>query len=215
MKKQSITDSNLHVCVGFDVSSETVGIGVIYLLNDKIIDIKYEYYKPLDKKVDELKSIFALYGFICRRLYEIYDEGCLLAEDNKAKFNFQVFVENYLLFMEGRSTAKTITTLCVYNRTVCLAIFNSRAIIPMLLPVVTIRSVLKKLSNGSERIDKEHVPEALENIVNQFWAGEKKWIFDFEYKRNKKPKAECYDMADGIAVSLAGMFKTGLIKVKK
>ena len=40
MKKKSITDSNLHVCVGFDISSETVGIGVIYLLNDKIIDVK-------------------------------------------------------------------------------------------------------------------------------------------------------------------------------
>jgi len=211
-----VIDDQIHVCVGFDVSSETVGYSIFYIQNNKIIKLEYEYYKPEDKKIDELNSIYKLYGFICKLLLSIKRDAELYCNDNNLKDPIiHVYVENYLLFMKGHSTAKTITTLSVYNRTVCLAIFNALAIVPMLLPVITIRSVLKKMSDSVDRIDKEHVPDAIELIINKFWENKNKWFFEWEYKRNNKPKVECFDMADGIAAGLAGMFKTNLLKVEQ
>jgi hypothetical protein len=53
-EKQVIKNDELNVCIGFDVSSSTVGFGVLYIKNDEIVKVDYSYYKPEDKKEDPL-----------------------------------------------------------------------------------------------------------------------------------------------------------------
>jgi hypothetical protein len=208
-EKQVIKNDELNVCIGFDVSSSTVGFGVLYIKNDEIVKVDYSYYKPEDKKEDPLKSIVALYDFVEEKLNNIKKQA--IDYNTNSKVNMHACVEDFLLFMEGQSSARTITVLSVYNRTVCLAINRVLGVNPLLLPVATIRSSLKKMSGQSNRVDKDHVPEVVEKIINLHRKANLPWKFRWITNRNNNPIKECYDMADGLAAGLAGSFKLNLI----
>ncbi len=192
------------ICFGFDVSSSTVGICSLHVCDKKIIKVEYSYYKPKDEKETELGKIFKLYDHIFNYILE---------QDKKYKnVDYKVFVEDFIMFMPGKSSARTITILSVYNRTVCLAANHCLKIEPELLPVATIRSVLKKVSGNSERVDKEHVPEVLEKIIKKDLPN---WNFRWSVNKKGIPIDECYDQADGIAAALSGAFRSGILENEK
>lgn len=192
------------ICFGFDVSSSTVGICSLYVCNKKITKVEYSYYKPKNKNETELGNIFKLYDYIFNYISE---------QQKKYKnVEYKVFVEDFIMFMPGKSSARTITLLSVYNRTVCLAANHCLNIEPELLPVATIRSVLKKVSGNLDRVDKEHVPEVLEKIIKDHLPD---WNFRWSVNKKGVPIDECYDQADGIAAAVSGSFRSGILEHEK
>lgn len=196
-----------NILFGFDVSSSTVGISCLHICKNKVVKIDYSYYKPKDKSETELGRIFELYKFIHSYMLGVKEQF------QNENVEFKAYVEDFIMFMPGKSSARTITLLSVYNRTVCLAAYHCLGVEPQLLPVATIRSILRKMSGGTDRIDKEHVPEVLEIIINKFSS--LKWKFRFLVNSKNNIIEECYDMGDGIAVAVAGAFTDEILKSKK
>ena len=169
--------------LGFDASTSTIGISVIDWEDPNKPQLVFcNYFKP-PKHGDIFYRLSCVRSFV----FELLD---------KYQPDY-VALEDIILFMKGKSSAKTVTSLAVLNRTVGLAIYNHFGKSPHLLNVRRIRSLLKL---KSESPSKEDMPE----LVSQHLG------IPFPYKyitkgknKNIKIATESYDMADGIAVSLA------------
>src|SRR5690606_27905980 len=100
------------IILGLDISTSTVGIGILSKdENNKINLLHSEYYKPikLDKNKCELDRIKETYEYI-NKIIDIY----------KPDF---IFVEEYLKFMKGKSNNKSILNLAIINRAVSSMIY--------------------------------------------------------------------------------------------
>lgn len=183
--------------LGLDASTSTIGISVIDYTDDGEMTLVYcNYFKP-PKNDDIFIRLAAVRGFI----FDLLDK---YKPDHVA-------IEDIILFMKGKSSAKTITGLAVLNRTVGLAVLNHYGTSPVLLNVLKIRHAIKIDTLPS----KEEIPELVAKHLN----------IDFPYKYKTKGKAkgkiavESYDMADGIAVGLAFIKlskpKAKIVKKKK
>jgi len=217
--KPILNPDALNIVVGWDVSSTTIGWGALYFLGNKIHQVEYGYYKP-EEKDNKLLSLVLVKQHVADILENAFHKNI------KGQYGLVTMysgVEDFLLHMEAKSSANTITMLSVYNRTVCMSVFDFLAAaneecvafkdnIPRLLPVATIRSILRKLSGQEERVDKEHVPDVVEEIINSKWYDSSSaWTFRRLTKRTGKMQDECFDMADGLAVAVATANKLGLL----
>lgn len=166
--------------MGLDASSTTIGVCLLRY-DDKKIELEHvSYYKP-PKKGDVFERLQAVREYI-------FDMTATLKPD-------AVALEDIVLFMGGRSTARTITTLTALNRTVGLAILDKTDSSPHLYNVMKIRHQIKE---GKKIPKKEDVPERVAAILE----------IDFPYKLNKRKNIakENEDMADAIAVALCHIF---------
>jgi len=163
--------------LGLDAITNTIGICVLdFTLDGKFDLVIASYYKP-PKKGHPIERL-AITKSAIEKIIEKYKPD-------------HVALEDIILFMKGKSTAKTTTSLASLNRTVGLAVYDKINAPPTLLNVLTIRHAIK---NG-EVPDKEKIPETVASKLNiQF-----PWV----YNKNNKPIVENYDVADGIAVALA------------
>lgn len=169
--------------LSFDASTTTIGISVINYepmvsfnkANPKLI--YHDFFKP-PKDGDIFERLAVVRNFVFEKL-EKYNPD-------------DVALEDIILFMKGHSTAKTVSSLAVLNRTVGLAIFNHAGHSPHLLNVMKIRHALKK---DKELPPKETIPELVAEHLS----------IEFPWRFNKKEKVivENYDVADAIAVGLA------------
>lgn len=163
--------------LGLDASTNTIGICVLdFTLDSKFELIFASYYKP-PKKGHPIERL-AMTKIAIENLIEKYKPDHIALED-------------IILFMKGKSTAKTTTSLAALNRTVGLAIYEKTTCPPVLLNVLTIRHAIK----NKEVPDKEKIPDTVSEKLNITFP----WILN----KNGKPIAENYDIADGIAVALA------------
>lgn len=123
---------------------------------------------------------------------------------------YSVGVEDFLL-SHPTTSAKTITTLSVYNTTVCMAAYNWLGIEPQPIHIATIRATLRNLAEIDKKdvFSKEHVPAAIEKIINKYYPS--KWKFRILTKRTGNISAETYDMSDAIAVAITYAYKAGLL----
>jgi len=207
----------LDVIIGWDVSSTTVGWAALYVKDGYIINVDYSFYKPEDKE-NKLASLIKLQENVNIIITKVYESVATCFRNfgysGLNKVNYHVGVEDHLLFMKGKSSAQTITTLSVYNRTLCMAVYNKTGIVPTLMPVATIRSILRKLSGSKEIIDKDHVPQTVESIIGSNWMGAREWKFRWLQNQIGNTAVECFDMADGIAAAISCAYLCGVIKGK-
>jgi len=174
--------------ISLDCSSTTVGIAILDAIDNKITLIHQEYFKP--PKSDKA-SIFERLDAAKKHITKILDG-----------YNPEEFaIEDIILFMKGKSRAKTIIPLALFNRTMGLLWFERTGKHPHLLNVMSIRHRLK-LSKVLP--DKEDMPE----LVAKHLGIE----FPYYYKINKKTKKqeimeESRDVADSIAVGIAFIFE--------
>lgn len=164
--------------LSLDASTTTIGLAVFDY--SKFSDVKLvhnEFYKP-PKNGNIFERLAEVREFIYSRL-DTYQP------DNVA-------LEDIILFMKGHSTATTVSSLAVLNRTVGLAVYNQSGRCPELLNVMKVRHALKI---GKKLPAKEEIPD----LVAKHLKIDFPWIF------NKKGKLviENYDMADAMAVGLA------------
>lgn len=184
--------------IGLDISTTTIGFSHILIENNKIIDISYNYFKP-NKKINELKMICEAKNFIIEQIDKICETY---------KTTPIVCVEDIMLFGGNQSTARTITILTAINRAICVSAFEKYNEQVALLPVATIRSILRKAALLEGRLEKENVPQAMETIIKKHIP---EWKFDFEISKKGKTLTENYDKSDGLAVALAYSIQNGLI----
>lgn len=164
--------------ISLDASTTTIALSVFDFTSiDDVELVHYEYYKP-NKKID-----------LFFRLNEVRN---YIIENIKKYKPDQVILEDIILFMKGHSTAATVSSLAVLNRTVGLAILNELDKLPILLNVMKIRHSIKV---GKILPPKEDIPELVASIL--------KIKFPWEFDKKAKPKVENYDIADSMAVGLA------------
>lgn len=170
--------------LSLDASSSTIGMAVMDYDSSSISLIHYEYFKPPKK------------GNIFERL-------------SKTRFWIQKWVrefkpdvsavEDIVLYMSKGSTAKTVTTLAIFNRMVGLTLLDEIGKPPFLYNALKIRHQIKPNKNLPA---KEDMPELVADIIG----------FDFDYQMKKKRdgtweiKEENQDMADAIACGLCHIY---------
>ena len=168
--------------MSLDASTETIGLAVIDY--DTYSDVKlahYEFFKP-PKKGDLFERLNCVREFIFERIEKFKPDD--------------VALEDIILFMKGKSNAKTVSSLAVLNRTVGLAAYNKFGKVPKLLNVMTIRHAIKLTKKLPA---KEEIPELVASIFKIDFP----YIFVGSGKNKGSIAPESYDMADGMAVGLA------------
>lgn len=163
--------------LGLDASTTTIGVSLLEEVDGKIEFRHVEYYKP-PKKGDIFERLTAVRKFINKKIDELQPD--------------QIVLEDIILFMKGKSSATTISSLAVLNRTVGLAVYDRMGCSPILLNVMKIRHAIKL---GSVLPSKEEIPKLVSEVLD--------FKFPYVYNRNKKLRPENGDMADAIAVALA------------
>lgn len=164
--------------IGFDCSSTTVGWGVIeYDSAFNVINIKSGWFKPI-----KTGTIFERLDFVRIKVKD-------LLETHKPDI---IAIEDIVKFMAGKSSAQTIITLSVFNRTIGMTCFDYSKTSPDLLSVMTIRHKIKEAKTVPK---KEEVPARLEKILGI--------QFNWTLNKNGKIKPESYDESDGLAVATA------------
>ncbi|MEY2703917.1 MAG: hypothetical protein RLY43_2556 [Bacteroidota bacterium] len=162
--------------LGLDASTNTIGISIIDYIDGNFTLIDKLFYKP-PKKGHPIEKL-AFTKMSISNVIEKYKPDHIALED-------------IILFMKGKSTAKTTTSLAALNRTVGLAAYEYSNVPPTLLNVLTIRHAIKDKTLPS----KEDIPELVAQKLGFKWE----WMKD----KNGKIMPENYDVADGIAVALA------------
>lgn len=182
MKKKESKIVN-EIILGLDVSSSTIGWGLIKVENNEISLLSYGHIIPLKSKYPEIE-----------RLADTYNKIMELCNNLKPD---KVVIENILLFMKGLSTAKTITVLATFNRTCALAAYHYNKNVEF-IPVVTIRKYIKKHCKLNE-IEKTDMPDIIRKHLSP--------QFEDIINRNNKVDKKTNDRADGIAVAWAEALK--------
>ena len=171
--------------IGLDISSSTIGWSLLEY-DDQSIKLK-EYGNIKPPKSNK--------GSLAFRALSAHDDIVLLLKDKNPDF---VVSEAYAnKFPSGKSTARTIIVLSVFNELMSIACINSLKQEPIRYAVVTIRSMLSKeagykISSKDECFD----------FIKKYFSG-------FSLRNNKSGNIakECYDEADSIAVALTYILK--------
>ena len=170
----------LEKVLGLDCSSSTVGWGLVGVKDNRPVLLSYGQIKPLKSDHN-----------ILIRLKDIFDRIIELCEIVKPT---EAAVEDFLLFMQGKSSATTIVTLASFNRVICMAALVSGLGVT-LYPVQTIRKLIRIGIKRKETIKKEEMPDLIKEHLSS--------NFEFTLNRNGVRAEETEDQSDGIAVAWA------------
>lgn len=180
--------------LGFDVSSTTTAYCLLTVDSGKILSIDYGYIKPIKSK-----NIF-------ERLSSFEKEiNSIITKLNPT----EIAIEDIIQFMGRNSSANTIITLSLFNRTVGLAAYKNN-FNPFLYAVSTIRSKIK--INTTPK--KEEIPQLLETRFNITFP----YLYSKQAKLKNgklkpiKIKQESYDLGDAFAVAFCHAIKTNELK---
>jgi Holliday junction resolvasome RuvABC endonuclease subunit len=166
--------------LGLDISSATIGWSILSMEEGEVSLSGYGHISPPKSKA----------GSLTFRASKAFDQVLDLIAEKSPEI---VVVESYAnKFPAGRSTARTIIVLSVFNEIVSMAALRSLGQDPERYPVVTIRSKLSKLA-GKKISSKE---ECFDFICDYFPA------FTVRKNRNDNISKECFDEADAIAAAL-------------
>lgn len=166
------------IIMGFDASTTTIGMAVLEIKNSTVSLKHLEHFKPPKT------------GHVVERLAKT--RSYIHDQLNKYKPD-EVAIEDILLGLShGKTTIKTLSSLAVLNRVVCLAVYDCLGKLPHLLSVMKVRHAIKENKVFPK---KEDVPELVASRLG----------IKFPYILNKNGKiiSENFDRADAIAVALA------------
>jgi len=171
--------------LGLDISSSTIGWSIIEYDDEQIVLKEYGHIKPLKSNK----------GSLALRASSAYDDVySFLKENNPDMFASEAYANK---FPAGRSTARTIIVLSVFNELMSIACLKSLSYEPERYAVMTIRSSLSKFA-GYKISSKEECFEFIKKYFSNF---------SLRSNRNGKIAKECYDEADAIAVALTYILK--------
>jgi Holliday junction endodeoxyribonuclease RuvC-like protein len=184
--------------LGLDISSSTVGYGVLSIDGYKIDYIDSGWIKPSKK------------GTIFDRLEDARRKIEVILHKYQPDF---IGIEDIVQFMPDKTSANTVITLAIFNRVLSMLVFDflsakhGQPTLPLLLNVLAIRHGIKL---SPDLPDKSDIPELVAQRLGI--------TFPYDYKKSGEAKTESFDEGDGIAVSLYyAMILTGqkILKIKK
>ena len=178
----------MRIVMGLDISTTTIGIAVVKEEDDgKIKLVHYEYYKP-EKKHGQLFMLARAQMYITDLLWD-HDVT-------------EVAIEEYVKFMKGNSTAKTVIPLAILNTAIQLSIWTADARLkPRVMNVLAIRHAIKP----TKRLPKK---EEMPDIVAKRLGIKFPWEMKVNRRTKKEERREeNWDVADAIAVALAHIAK--------
>lgn len=188
------------IILGLDISSKTIGYSVISIDDNKNISIleisQITPIKQTKTKTQILKNNIKKTKTIITKLDIFQQLNYVKNEINKIlkKYNPDIIgIEDIAKYFPNKSSANTIITLALYNRTIGLECFNFKSQSPNLCNVLSIRTKIKKQLKLNKIPDKKEIPDCMEKILNI--------KFPYIYDKNKNINEKSYDMADSLAVA--------------
>lgn len=166
--------------LGFDISSSTIGYSLLGFDGEQIEIIEYGHLKPPSSNSGTLAFRALGASKMLKDLFLRIIPDYVAFEDYANRFS------------EGRSSARTIIVLSVFNEMSAMTCLETLGFEPIKYPAITIRSALSKIK-GEKITSKE---DAFKFICDNYPD------FKLRYKKTKKIKDECFDEADAIAVAL-------------
>lgn len=173
--------------LGLDVSSATVGWGVINE-NNELID--YGYIKPKNSKF-----------ILEERLDSAVKEVVEVYEKHRPDV---VVVEEITQHMAGASNAKTILILAAFNRTCCYMLYHKYGVEPVKIMPATIRANIRKSLNKKGRLSKDDIYDEVRKKYINFLP----YIMD-KGKNKGMERKENFDVADAIAAAWSWLITDG------
>ena len=177
--------------LGIDISTSITGFAVAgdgQLLHYSSIDLR-KYKGPFDKANALKEYIEDLF-----ENYQLDQEGSLGWGKSEHPIT-SIYIEQPLhMFMKGRSSAKTLSTLMTFNGIVSWLVYELFQIEPQYIAATSAR---KRCGIKVKRGEK-----AKEVVLKHLLEHEK--AFKIEYTKFGNPKPESYDRADAIVVARAG-----------
>jgi len=176
--------------LGIDISTSITGFAVVgdgQLLHYSSIDLRK--YKDAFAKADALKEYI-----------EDFYENYQFDQDNDGWGQSRhpishIYIEQPLhMFMRGKSSAKTLSTLMTFNGIVSWLIYELFEIKPKYISAASARKTAGIRVPRGEKAKQVVLKHLIENEP----------AFHIEYTRHGNPKPESYDRADAIIVAKAG-----------
>lgn len=182
--------SNIHAGVfmfktlSLDISSTTIGWALLGNSDDHITILEHGHLKPPKSELS-LANRALRSQVLIKNLIKKYNPDKIAIEDYVTKFS------------KGKSTAKTIVVLSVFNEAMTMACIEEKKVDPDRLAVISIRSLLSK-SFGQKISSKEECFEFIKNISS----------FSVKYNKNQQIKKETFDEADAVAVGISSIIRS-------
>jgi len=178
--------------LGIDISTSITGFAVV-------ADGQLVYYDSIDLR--KYKNIFDKTIAIKEKLLDIYemyqcnnDEVATGFGSSKYPIEYIYIEQSLHMFMGGKSSAKTLSTLTRFNGIVSWLVFELFEIRPEFIGASSARKQAGiKVPRG-----KKAKQVVLEHLLNNEPA------FKIEYTKHGNPKPESYDRADAIIIAKAG-----------
>lgn len=174
--------------LSLDISSSTIGWAIIGSEDDRITILEHGHLKPV-KDSYSLANRALKSQVLVRNLIRKYNPDKIAIEDYVTKFT------------KGRSTARTIVVLSVFNEAMSMACIEEKKVDPDKIAVTTIRSLISKAS-GLKISSKEECFDYIKSIPS----------FSIKLNKKQKIKKETYDEADAVAVGIASVIRSGNVK---
>ena len=175
--------------IGFDISTSITGVAIVaegQLVYYDSIDLR-KYKDVFDKTVAFKEKLLDLY-----EMYQLDNESFMGDSDYPIE---QIYIEQSLhMFMGGKSSAKTLSTLTRFNGIASWLIYELFEIKPKFIGATSARKQAGiKVPRGQKA--KQVV---LQHLLDNEPA------FKIEYTKHGNPKPDSYDKADAIVVAKAG-----------
>ena len=175
--------------IGFDISTSITGVAIVaegQLVYYDSIDLR-KYKDVFDKTVAFKEKLLDLY-----EMYQLDNESFMGDSDYPIE---QIYIEQSLhMFMGGKSSAKTLSTLTRFNGIASWLIYELFEIKPKFIGATSARKQAGiKVPRGQKA--KQVV---LQHLLDNEPA------FKIEYTKHGNPKPDSYDKADAIIVAKAG-----------
>ena len=176
--------------LGVDISTSITGFAIV-------ADNVLVYYDSIDLR--KHKGFFAKTIAIKEKLMDIF-EMYQLDNDHKLRGNSDfpiehIYIEQSLhMFMGGKSSAKTLSTLTRFNGVVAWLLFELFEIEPEFIGASTARKTVGIKVPRGEKAKQVVLKYLLDNEPT----------FKIQYTHKGNPKPESYDRADAIIIARAG-----------
>ena len=176
--------------LGVDISTSITGFAVV---TDNVL----VYYDSIDLR--KHKGFFAKTIAIKEKLMDIYEMYQLNNEDRipgNSEFPIEhIYIEQSLhMFMGGKSSAKTLSTLTRFNGVVAWLLFELFEIEPEFIGASTARKTVGIRVPRGEKAKQVVLKYLLDNEPT----------FKIQYTSKGNPKPESFDRADAIIIARAG-----------
>ena len=176
--------------LGVDISTSITGFAVV-------ADGQLVYYDSIDLR--KHKGFFAKTIAIKEKLLDIFEMYQLNNEDRlpgNSEFPIQhIYIEQSLhMFMGGKSSAKTLSTLTRFNGVVAWLLFELFEIEPQFIGASSARKTVGIRVPRGEKAKQVVLKYLLDNEPT----------FKIQYTHKGNPKPESFDRADAIIIARAG-----------